>query len=399
MASPEVPLEATALVRRPFTLPGPVERARLYVTALGVYEAVINGRRVGDEVLAPGWTSYAHRLRYQTFDVTDLVAEGENVLGATLADGWYRGRLGFGGGRAAQYGDRLGLIAQLEVVTTDGVVHRVVTDDGWKAWRGPTTRTSIYDGEDHDPRREPEGWSSPGFDDTWWPPVAVLDHDLTTLVAPTGPPVRVTEEVQPVEVTTSPSGRTIVDFGQNLVGRLRVTADGPEGAEVLLRHAEILEDGELCTEPLRDADARDRLIVRGRGPETWSPRFTFHGFRYAEVSDPSAEVVAEVCHSDLRRTGWFECSDERVNRLHENVVWGMRGNFLDVPTDCPQRDERLGWTGDLTAFAPSACFLYDVAGFVDVLAGRPGRGADRRPRAPGRPQRPRRHAVAHRPLG
>ena len=364
VASPKVPLEATALVRRPFTLPSPVERARLYVTALGVYEAVLNGRRVGDEVLAPGWTSYAHRLRYQTFDVTDLVAEGENVLGATLADGWYRGRLGFGGGRAAQYGDRLGLIAQLEVATTDGVVHRVVTGDGWKAWRGPTTRTSIYDGEDHDPRREPEGWSSPGFDDTWWPPVAVLDHDLTTLVAPTGPPVRVTAEVQPVEVTTSPSGRTIVDFGQNLVGRLRVTADGPEGAEVLLRHAEILEGGELCTEPLRDADARDRLIVRGRGPETWSPRFTFHGFRYAEVSDPSAEVVAEVCHSDLRRTGWFECSDERVNRLHENVVWGMRGNFFDVPTDCPQRDERLGWTGDLTAFAPSACFLYDVAGFL-----------------------------------
>ena len=364
VASPEVPLEATALVRRPFTLPGAVDRARLYVTALGAYETEINGRRVGDEVLAPGWTSYHHRLRYQTFDVTELVTEGENVLGATLADGWYRGRLGFGGGRAAQYGDRLGLIAQLEVVTGDGEVHRVVTDEAWKAWRGPTTRTSIYDGEDHDPRREPEGWSSPGFDDTWWPRVRVLDHDLTTLVAASGPPVRVTEEVEPVEVTTSPSGRTIVDFGQNLVGRLRVTADGPEGAEVLLRHAEILEDGELCTEPLRDADARDRLIVRGRGPETWSPRFTFHGFRYAEVSDPAAEVVAEVYHSDLRRTGWFECSDERVNRLHENVVWGMRGNFLDVPTDCPQRDERLGWTGDLTAFAPSACFLYDVAGFL-----------------------------------
>ncbi len=364
VASPEVPLEATALVRRPFTLPGAVDRARLYITAFGVYEAAINGRRVGDEVLAPGWTSYHHRLRYQTFDVTDLVTEGDNVLGATLADGWYRGRLGFGGGRAAQYGDRLGLIAQLEVVTVDGEVHRVVTDDTWNGWRGPTTRTSIYDGEDHDPRREPEGWSSAGFDDTWWPPVRVLDHDLTTLVAASGPPVRVTEEVEPAEVTTSPSGRTIVDFGQNLVGRLRVTADGPEGAEVLLRHAEILEDGELCTEPLRDADARDRMILRGEGAETWSPRFTFHGFRYAEVSDPSAEVVAEVCHSDLRRTGWFECSDERVNRLHENVVWGMRGNFLDVPTDCPQRDERLGWPGDLTAFAPSACFLYDVGGFV-----------------------------------
>jgi len=359
-----LPLEATALLRRPFTVLAPVERARLYVTALGVYEAELNGQRVGDHVLAPGWTSYDHRLRYQTFDVTDLVAEGDNVLGATLADGWFRGRLSFGGGRPAQYGDQLGLLAQLEVTTTDGVVHRVVTDDGWK-WRpGPTTRTSIYDGEDHDARREIEGWSSPGFDDMWWPPVAVLDRDLTTLVAPPGPPVRVTEELAPVEVTTSPSGRTIVDFGQNLVGRLRVQADGPLGAEVLLRHAEILEDGELCTEPLRVADARDRLIVDGEGPRTWSPRFTFHGFRYAEVTGSYLDVTAEVCHSDLRRTGWFECSDERVNRLHENVVWGMRGNFLDVPTDCPQRDERLGWTGDLTAFAPTACFLYDVAGFL-----------------------------------
>jgi alpha-L-rhamnosidase len=363
VASPDVPLEATGLLRRSFTVPGAVEQARLYVTALGVYEAELNGRRVGDHVLAPGWTSYTNRLRYQTFDVTDLVLEGDNVVAATVADGWYRGRFGFGEGRPAIFGPRLGLLAQLEVATTDGTSLQVVTDDAWKWRRGPTIRASIYDGEDHDARRVLEGWSSPGFEDTWWPPVEVLDHDLTTLVAPTGPPVRVTEELEPVATTTSPSGRTIVDFGQNLVGRLRLEVDGLAGSEVLLRHAEILEDGELCTEPLRNADARDRYILGDGGAQTWAPRFTFHGFRYAEVTGP-AEVSAEVCHSDLRRTGWFECSDERVNRLHENVVWGMRGNFLDVPTDCPQRDERLGWTGDLTAFAPTACFLYDVAGFI-----------------------------------
>jgi alpha-L-rhamnosidase len=364
LASADVPPEATALLRRSFAVPGPVARARLYATAHGVYEVELNGQRIGDHVLAPGWTSYHHRLRYQTHDVTELVQQGENVLGARLADGWFRGRLNFAGGTRNIYGNRLGLLAQLEVTTTDGERHVVVTDETWKWKVGPTTRASIYDGEDHDVRHEPTGWSAPGFDDTWWPPVRLLERDPTTLVAPTGPPVRVIEEVAPVEVTTSPTGRTIVDFGQNLVGRLRLDADGPLGAEVGLRHAEILEDGELCTEPLRVADARDRFIVDGHGPQTWSPRFTFHGFRYAEVTGGPAEVTAEVCHSDLRRTGWFECSDERVNRLHDNVVWGMRGNFLDVPTDCPQRDERLGWTGDLTAFVPTACFLYDVGGFL-----------------------------------
>ena len=196
-----------------------------------------------------------------------------------------------------------------------------------------------------------------------------LDRDLATLVAPSGPPVRRTELVAPVAITTSPSGRTIVDFGQNLVGRLRLTVRGEAGQTITLRHAEVLENGELCTRPLRTAQATDRYTLRGDGVETWEPRFTFHGFRYAEVEGwpgyvQADDIRAVVCHSDLERTGWFECSDPLINRLHENVVWSMRGNFLDVPTDCPQRDERLGWTGDIQVFAPTACFLYDSAGFL-----------------------------------
>jgi alpha-L-rhamnosidase len=361
------------LLRREWTVGGPVERARLYVTALGAYEVEVNGRTVGDHVLAPGWTSYDHRLRYEVHDVTGLVRPGANAIGAWLADGWYGGRLGWGGGRHV-YGDRLALLAQLEVTLADGTTEVLATDGGWRAAPGPILSSGLYDGEAHDARREAPGWSEPGFDDAAWGGVEVVerDRDLSTLVARTGPPVRRTELVRPVAVTTSPSGRTVLDLGQNLVGRLRITVDGPAGTTVTLRHAEVLQDGELCTEPLRDAAATDRYTLRGGGPETWEPRFTFHGFRYAEVEGwpaggppPGPDTVAAVvCHSDMERTGWFACSDERVTRLHENVVWGMRGNVLDVPTDCPQRDERLGWTGDINVFAPTASYLYDCDGFL-----------------------------------
>ncbi|HEY3111405.1 MAG TPA: family 78 glycoside hydrolase catalytic domain, partial [Chloroflexota bacterium] len=361
--------QPSPLLRRGFELRAPVARARLYATALGVYELELNGARVGDHVLAPGWTSYHHRLRYQTFDVAALLRPGPNILGAVLGDGWYRGRLGWGGGRRNVYGDRLALLAQLEVVYADGSVDRVVSDDSWRASTGPILASDLYDGERYDARLERPGWSSAGFDAADWSPVRVLDRDLATLVAPSGPPVRRSELVPPVAITTSPSGRTIVDFGQNLVGRLRVAVEGSAGQTVTLRHAELLENGELCTRPLRVAAATDSYTLRGGGPETWEPRFTFHGFRYAEVTGWPGElrpdqVVAVVCHSDLERRGWFECSDPLVDRLHENVVWSMRGNFLDLPTDCPQRDERLGWTGDIQVFSPTACFLYDSAGFL-----------------------------------
>jgi alpha-L-rhamnosidase len=357
------------LLRREFAVHTGVKQARLYVTALGVYEAQINGAPVGDHVLDPGWTSYHHRLRYQTFDVTDLLHEGRNAIGAMLGDGWYRGRLSFGGGRRNVWGDRLALLAQLEITYADGTTARIVTDETWRATRGPILASDIYDGETYDARLERPGWSAAGYNDRDWAGVRPVDRDLTTLVAPAGPPVRRTELVAPVAITTSPSGRTIVDFGQNLTGRLRLTVRGEPGQTITLRHAEVLENGEVCTRPLRTAQATDHYTLRGDGAETWEPRFTFHGFRYAEVTGWPGTLAADdlravVCHSDLERTGWFTCSDPLLNRFHENVVWSMRSNFLDVPTDCPQRDERLGWTGDIQVFAPTACFLYDTAGFL-----------------------------------
>ena len=357
------------LLRRDFDVQEHFRQARLYITALGVYEAQINGQVVGNHVLAPGWTSYPSRLVYQTFDVTHLLHPGRNTLGALLGDGWYRGRLGFGGGRRNTYGDRLALLAQLEIRYADGRSEHVDTDRNWRATIGPILASDLYDGETYDARLERPGWSSPGYDDRDWLPVQTLEHDLTTLVAPTSPPVRRIETLAPVALFTSPGGRTLLDFGQNLVGRLRLTVRGEAGQVVTLRHAEVLEQGELCTRPLRTALATDRYILRGEGVETWEPRFTFHGFRYAEVDGwpgelRSGDILAVICHSDLERTGWFECSDPLLNRLHENVVWSMRGNFFSLPMDCPQRDERLGWTGDIQVFAPTACFLYNSAGFL-----------------------------------
>ena len=359
------------LLRREFEVRADVTRARLYITALGVVEAQINGTPVGDHVLDPGWTSYHHRLCYQTFDITPLLRQGRNAIGAILGDGWYRGRLSFGGGRRNIYGDRLGLLAQLEIGYADGTTTRVTTDETWRATTGPILASDLYDGETYDARLERPGWAVPEYDDADWSAVLPLDQKLDILVAPTGPPVRRIELVPPVAITTSPSGHRLIDFGQNLVGWLRLAVRGPAGTIITLRHAEVLEAGELGIRPLRTAAATDRYTLRGSGVETWEPRFTFHGFRYAQVDGWPGELTADaiqavVCHSDLERTGWFECSDPLVNRLHENVVWSMRGNFLAIPSDCPQRDERLGWTGDIAAFAPTASFLYDSAGFLQA---------------------------------
>ncbi|MCO5188318.1 MAG: glycoside hydrolase family 78 protein [Anaerolineae bacterium] len=356
-------------LRHDFELRGAIKYARLYITALGVYEAEINGKVVSDHVFAPGWTVYDRRLRYQTFDVTNLLQTGKNAIGAVLGDGWFRGRLGFGGGRRNIYGDHLAMLVQLEIQYRDGSTEHILSDNSWQAATGPILINSIYDGETYDARLEHNGWSSADFDASDWHGVRVFEWDMNTLEAPLGPPVRRTETVAPVSIFQSPSGKTIVDFGQNLVGRIAIKVQGPEGQTVTLRHAEVLEEGELSTRPLRFAAATDRYTLKGGDTETWEPRFTFHGFRYAEVNNWPGELgldnlTAVVIHSDMERTGWFESSDVLLNQLHQNVVWGMRGNFLDVPTDCPQRDERLGWTGDLQVFSPTASFIYDVSGFL-----------------------------------
>ena len=358
--------EPASRLSRTFEVTGPVASARLYASAHGVYVASINGRRVGRDRLAPGWTSYHHRLRFQTHDVTDYLRPGANVIGLELADGWWRGNLGFQDKRNT-YGDRTAAIAQLEITDGGGRITVIGTDSSWLAGRSPVLGSDLYNGETYDARLEDGGWA--GAEDAALDPVVVEDFDASVLVAPDGPPVRATEELPVSAVLGTPSGKTILDFGQNLVGHVRLRVSGEAGTELVLRHAEVLEHGELGTRPLRVARQTDRYVLRGGREEIWEPEYTIHGFRYVEVSgwpgdlDPEA-FTAVVIHSDLARTGTFECSDSMLNQLHSNVVWGMRGNFVDVPTDCPQRNERLGWTGDFQIFAATASFLYRIPGFT-----------------------------------
>ncbi|MFH5879425.1 glycoside hydrolase family 78 protein [Arthrobacter sp. NA-172] len=358
--------EPAARLSRSFELQEPVASARLYASAHGLYVPYINGRRVGNELLAPGWTSYHHRLRYQTHDVTDHLQPGTNVIGIELADGWWRGNLGFQEKRNF-YGTRTAAIAQLEITDSRGEIILVGTDGSWQAGPSPVRAADLYNGESYDARLKDQGWSAPG--NGGLDGVVAEDFDASVLVAPDGPPVRATEELPVKAVLASPSGKALLDFGQNLVGHVRIRVTGQSGTEVVLRHAEVLEHGELGTRPLRVAKQTDRYILGGETEEQWEPEFTIHGFRYVEVTgwpgelDPEA-FTAVVVHSDLVRTGTFECSDPMLNQLHSNVLWGMRGNFVDVPTDCPQRNERLGWTGDFQIFAATASFLYRIPGFT-----------------------------------
>ncbi len=360
---------ASPYLRKEFKVAPGLVKARMYSSALGLYECRLNGVKAGDQLFTPGWTSYDTILNYQTFDITALLNEGVNTVGAVLAEGWYKGRIGFEGGKRDIWGNRLGFITQIELFYSDGSRETVVSDGSWKWSSGSILSSSIYDGERVDARQEPEGWSSPRFDDSIWRYVELLDTPVSILQPMLSPPVREIETLKIKEVITSPSGKTILDFGQNLVGSLRIRVSGKAGQELIIRHAEVLENGELGVRPLRMAEATDRYILKGEAEEIFEPVFTFHGFRYAEVSGWPGEIKPEffearVIHSDMERTGWLETSDKLLNRLHENIRWGLKGNFLSVPTDCPQRDERLGWTGDLQVFSPTASFLYDVSSFL-----------------------------------
>ncbi|MDR1187812.1 MAG: glycoside hydrolase family 78 protein [Bifidobacteriaceae bacterium] len=379
--------------------PRNVAWARLTATAHGVYEFMVNGVPVSDCVLAPGWTAYEWRLQYQEFDITDLVRSGPArlALSAELGNGWYRGDLGFGGTRA-NYGEQTGLAAVLEIIYVDDAVQRVPTSLEWEARVSATTRNSLYHGQRIDARLRkastvgsatagtarlghgmgPDPIPCPRTDsgagaeayptaETDYLVVAV-PYDRSTLVPQTAPFVRRQEVLRPERIWRSPSGATLMDFGQNLVGWVRFSVEGRRGAEITIRHAEVLKDGELATGPLRDARATDIFVLSG-GLDAFEPTMTFHGFRYISVSGWPGELTpdsleAVVVHSDMRPTGQFECSDPRVNQLVRNSIWSQKGNFLDVPTDCPQRDERLGWTGDVAVYAPTACFQFDVADFL-----------------------------------
>ena len=356
------------LLRRAFRVGGPVRSARLYVASHGLYEVHLNGRRVGDQLFTPGWTSYRHRLQYQTYDVTSLLRRGENAVGAMLGDGWYRGYLGFFGQRSL-YGRRLALRLQLEIRYQDGRTERIVSDADWKTTAGPVLASDIYRGETYDARRELPGWTTTPYDDHAWAPVGLLDPSPATLVPPVSPPVRRVRELRPMAIRQAPSGETVFDLGQNFTGWARLAVRGSAGTTITLRYAEVLDrDGNLYTGNLRGASQTDRYILNGKGEEVYEPHFTFHGFRYVAVAglpdhSDSATITGIAVSSDLVQTGLLVTSDSLLNRLQQNIVWGQRSNFLDVPTDCPQRDERLGWTGDAQVFARTAAFNMDVSGF------------------------------------
>ncbi|HMJ55420.1 MAG TPA: family 78 glycoside hydrolase catalytic domain [Polyangiaceae bacterium] len=355
-------------VRKPFVLGQRVERARLYASAFGAYEIEINGKKAGHDVLAPGFTDYEKRVLYQTHDVTDLVREGDNVIGAIVGGGWCTAALGGRSGACGHEPPRVML--QLEVTLSDGTPVIVVSDESWSSHAGPIVASHLYDGEQYDARREMPEWSTPDFDARDWQPVQQYDREKERdLVADPGPPVRPMEDLRPARVTEPSRGVYVFDFGQNIVGWVRIALAAPAGTPVTLRFGEAVRaDGALYVANLRGARATDAYITRGDGIETWEPRFALHGFRYVAIEGlPSraslAAVTARVVHSEIDRTGTIETSDPRLNRLFANIQWSQRGAFVSVPTTGPQRDERLGSTLEAQVFALTGCLNYDVQTF------------------------------------
>jgi alpha-L-rhamnosidase len=359
-----------ALLRHEFTLRGEIKQARAYITSHGLYQLFINGRRVGDAELTPGWTSFRNRLQYQTYDVTALIGRGGNAVGALLGEGWYSGEIGFQGNRHL-YGERSALLMQLEVTYADGTTDRIVTDTEWKSRAGPIVSSGIYAGETYDGRLEQPGWDRPAFDDRTWMGVAGAGVSTEKVVAQSGPPVRKIQEITPKAIGRTPAGQTVADMGQNMVGWVRLTVQGSAGTTVTLRHAEVLDaNGNLYTDNLRTAQQTVRYTLRGAGEEVYEPHFSFQGFRYVAIEGYPGELTPQkitgiVVHSDISQTSDFETSNPLLNQLQHNILWGQKGNFVDIPSDCPQRDERLGWTGDAQVFAPTAAFNAEVAGFFE----------------------------------
>jgi alpha-L-rhamnosidase len=354
------------VLRREFDVPAPIASARLHVTALGLHRISLNGRLVSDDLLAPGWTSYRHRILADTYDVTRLLTPGSNVVGAVLADGWYRGRLGWDAANdRCRYGRELGLVAQLEIECVDGTRLVVASDRSWRASTAEIRTADLYDGSAIDFRAAQPGWDAPGFDDASWIAATSVPFDAGLIEQRSAPPVR-RIAVLPVRVTRAGEGCWRLDGGQNISGWVRLTVRGARDDRVVVRHAEVLEpDGRLHTRALRTAKATDEYVLAGDDPVVLEPAFTFHGFRYAEI-ETSAEVLDAqfiAISSDTPPRASFESSDPDLTRFHENVVWSQRDNFVSVPTDCPQRDERLGWTGDAQAFAATGSTLFDSAAF------------------------------------
>ncbi|MGN6395292.1 MAG: family 78 glycoside hydrolase catalytic domain [Mucilaginibacter sp.] len=357
------------LFRKTFSLAKKVQSATAYITSHGLYQAEINGHRVGDAYLTPGWTSYNKRLQYQAYDVTNLLQQGQNAIGAMLGSGWYRGHVGFAN-RLNFYGKDIALLLQLEVTYTDGSTAIIVSDDGWKSSPdGPVRYAEIYNGATIDDRMQQKNWATTNFDDKSWAGVTVQNFDKDVLVATYNEPVRKHETFKPVKIFKTPKGEQVIDFGQNLVGWVQLKAKGKSGDTIKVSHAEVIDKfGNFYTENLRSARSQDVYILKGGEQETFEPQFTWQGFRFIKVEGyPGAinpdDFTAIALYSDMTPTGTFSCSNPMLNQLQHNIQWGQKGNFLDVPTDCPQRDERLGWTGDAQVFSRTASYNMNVHSF------------------------------------
>jgi alpha-L-rhamnosidase len=365
-------------LRHRFTLTAPVASALVHTSALGLYTLHLNGQKVSCDELTPGWTSYAKHLAYQTYDVTALLKGGENVIGAMVGAGWYKGTMGLAHARNL-YGTQTALLCQMEITFLDGTKTMIISDETWKGHDAPILFSEIYDGEIYDARQEMDGWDNPGFKDNDWKPVSVLAHDYSSLISQPGSKVRENERISAIALLKTPQGDTVIDFGQNLSGWVCFRVRGNAGDRVTFRHFETLDSqGNVYLANLRGAAQRIQYTLRGGVNETYRPHFSFHGFRYLHIEEWPGEInlgdfEAIAVHSHMRRVGTFECSNPLVNQLHHNIVWGLKSNFVDVPTDCPQRDERLGWTGDAQIFCRTACYLMDAYAFyhkwlVDVRA-------------------------------
>ncbi|MFN7976008.1 MAG: family 78 glycoside hydrolase catalytic domain [Acidobacteriota bacterium] len=356
------------LLRRRFDLPGPIVRGTLHAAALGLYELWLNGARVGDDVLAPGWTDVGKRIPGRVYDVTRLLTQGPNVLGAIAGDGWYAGHVGL---RGKPRDRRPALALRLEVAHGDGTTTCVLTDETWRATASPLAGSDLLMGETYDARREVRDWLSGDLDDRGWDRVQIQPPPAAPVVPHPAPPVRRLSELPARALTEPRPGCFVFDIGQNVAGWARLRVRGEAGTRITMRFAEVLQsDGTLYVKSLRGARATDLYVLRGGDPEVWEPRFTYHGFRYVEVTGypgrPALDAVTAIAiGTDLPRTGWFACDSKRVESLHEAIVWTQRGNHVEVPTDCPQRDERLGWTGDAQLFALTAAYQMDVRAFME----------------------------------
>jgi len=362
--------QASPMFRKQFSAEKKIKSATVFITAHGLYEAQINGHRVGVDYFTPGWTSYNKRLQYQEYDVTDLIKKGNNAIGLTLGSGWYRGHLAWDNNKNI-YGKDISLLLQLSITYTDGSVKTIVSDESWKSTTGSIISSSIYNGETIDDRLKKNGWTLPGYDDSKWSGVEIGDFTNENLIAAINEPATKHETFKPVKIITTPKGEKVIDFGQNLVGWVMLKVKGDAGDTVIIQHAEVLDkQGNFYTANLRAAKATSTYILNGKGEEFFEPHFTYYGFRYIKVEGIKGDLnpddfIAVAIYADMKPTGTFTSSNELINQLQHNIQWGQKGNFLNVPTDCPQRDERLGWTGDAQVFSRTASFNMNVNNFFD----------------------------------